>query len=226
MEPRCAETAWARGRGEPGHGVNRVAHLWMQDKAGEWTAKPLDDWIELLDYDARDLPCGYRDDRAERTVAIARMENPAGYTLIASWLWVLQAGAQSRVRVNGTQMWDRYQLLHDRDEIQTRNKRFYFAAESPPMLSTYKPDPWSPLEEKPACARCERPIEPFSKAVCCPQCGRWHHESHEVSCWSQGESCAHCSQATALSVGFDWYPEECDPRIQGSGKGGGDAFEF
>ncbi|MEK6284536.1 MAG: hypothetical protein AABO57_02235 [Acidobacteriota bacterium] len=115
-----------------------MAHLWMQVEAGQWTVKPLDDWFNFLDYDARDLAPRQRDDRSERTVAVVRVEEPMGSLWTANPLWVLTAGSQAKTRVNGGALLDRFRLLQDRDEIRIRTKRFYFAAKSPPMVIKYR----------------------------------------------------------------------------------------
>lgn len=185
-----------------------MAHLWMQVDGGQWTVKPLDDWCRLLDYDERDLAPGQRDDRSDRTVAVERVEEPMGSLATSTPIWVLIAGSQAKIRVNGVALIDRFRLLQDRDEIRIRTKRSYFAAKSPPMVIKYRgANPEAREDHPPLCARCERSIEPFIQAVCCSKCLSWHHQSEDEPCWTQSESCAVCSQVTDLNA-FEWRPED------------------
>ena len=60
------------------------------------------------------------------------------------------------------------------------------------------------------CARCKLTISEGDDAVCCPQCGVWHHEikAEERNCWSYSDRCTLCNQLTDLdSAEFHWTPE-------------------
>lgn len=117
--------------------------------------------------------------------------------------WLLLASRQSNVRINAVPLPLGLRLLSDRDEIQTAwgHHSFYSTEE----LAEAKSFPGA---AQPAfCPRCRQEIERHSRAVRCPGCGIWHHATDSLPCWSYSETCALCSQTTALDAGFRWTPE-------------------
>ena len=112
------------------------------------------------------------------------------------------AGAGTEVRVNGIAVAGGLRVLADRDEVVVHGERRYFSTE---QLAEAVPCPArnAALE----CARCRQAIEAGSRAVRCPRCGVWHHESVALPCWTYADTCAVCPQPTDLSTGYRWTPE-------------------
>ncbi len=119
--------------------------------------------------------------------------------------WTLLAPSQSQVRINDTPLEIGIRVVVDRDAIRIADMpTMYFSTERLAGIEAY------PDAEPVFCPRCKMTISEGDSAVCCPQCGVWHHEQvpEGKGCWSYATTCALCDQATALdSAGFRWTPE-------------------
>ena len=119
--------------------------------------------------------------------------------------WMLLAPADSRVRINDTMLESGIRVVAHRDAIRVADMpTMYFSAERLAGIEAY------PDAEPVFCPRCKMMISEGDSAVCCPQCGVWHHEQvpEGKRCWSYAKTCALCDQSTDLdSAGFRWTPE-------------------
>ena len=107
------------------------------------------------------------------------------------------------VCVNGTPV--RYfRELRDRDVIDVPGEGvLIFAAETPPLVERF-PGPVEPSAS--TCARCGSAMEGHARAVACPACEAWHHQSRKERCWTAQPGCANCGYPTDLRAGFLWRP--------------------
>jgi hypothetical protein len=94
-------------------------------------------------------------------------------------------------------------VLANRDEIRIGDEVQFFSTETQAEVV-----PFPGSVRAVYCARCRQQIEVSLPAVCCPNCGIWHHQSAELPCWTYAEKCAFCGQPTTLDSGFTWTPEE------------------
>jgi hypothetical protein len=119
--------------------------------------------------------------------------------------WALLAPADSDVRINDALLENGIRIIVDRDAIRVANApTAYFSTERLACIEAY------PDEAPVFCPRCKLMISESDLAVCCSQCGVWHHEQapEGKSCWSYSKTCALCDQSTDLdSAGFRWTPE-------------------
>jgi hypothetical protein len=119
--------------------------------------------------------------------------------------WVLLAPSQSQVRINDTPLENGIRVLANRDAIRVPGlSTIYFSTERLAGVEAF------PDSKHVFCARCKLAISQGDSAVCCPQCGVWHHQQgpEGESCWSYAETCALCDQSTDLdTAGFRWTPE-------------------
>ena len=124
-------------------------------------------------------------------------------TQAAQWALLVPAGAH--VRINDAPIENGIRVLADRDAIRVANlPPVYFSTE---RLARVEP---FPNEANVFCPRDKTLISAGEPAVCCPQCGIWHHEqsAEGEGCWTYAETCALCDQSTDLdSAGFRWTPE-------------------
>jgi len=117
--------------------------------------------------------------------------------------WLLLAGKEGAVRVNGLPLVGGLRLVEDRDEIWPRG-------EAPLFFSTEelaRVEPFPPQEGAKFCARCKLEVEAESPAVRCPDCSVWYHQTEAYPCWTYGPTCALCDQPTNLTAGYRWTPE-------------------
>jgi hypothetical protein len=115
------------------------------------------------------------------------------------------------VWVNGHPVLGGLRLLGHQDEVLVGRLRFFFSAESKPVIVPFRPSAGSRL---PTCPVCRGPIREGEKAVECPGCGRWHHQADTSAhgrarhCWTYAATCRFCSHPTSLSGEPGWRPEE------------------
>ena len=171
-----------------------MSHLWVKTDS-DWSVFWLGTGRCLLTGDAP-IPVEGRSATSERGITLLPVGDSA---------WLLLASRQSDVRINGRALVLGLQLLTDRDEIQTFwGHQLFYSTEELAQVKAF------PGAAQPAfCPRCRQEIERDSGAVRCPGCGVWHHATASLPCWSYSETCALCSQTTALDAGFRWTPEAC-----------------
>ena len=117
--------------------------------------------------------------------------------------WALLAARRSPARVNGWPLALGIRVLRDRDEIRVGAECCFFSSEE---LARCEPFPG--LAQGAHCPRCKQSLEPGERAVACPRCGAWHHQSEKFPCWTYDATCALCqAQSTALDAGYSWTPE-------------------
>jgi hypothetical protein len=161
-----------------------MAHLWLRENdetsPNDWGVMPLEEGAAAFG-----------------PALLLRCQDASGD------LWLLMDAAPPRVRLNGASLITGIHVLQDRDEITIPGVgRMFFSTE---VLARVEPYPGG---ERPAiCPRCKRRIDTATPAVRCPQCGVWHHQSDELPCWTYSDTCALCSQPTALDAGYRWTPE-------------------
>jgi len=114
--------------------------------------------------------------------------------------WVVLAGRRSGVRVNGAEVTAGVRSLRDRDAIEAGGELYFFTTERLPEVEPL-PSQSTPV----VCGRCRTVMEPGSPAVCCPQCGVWHHATAVLPCWASLAKCSLCSGSTA-GVDYAWTP--------------------
>ena len=127
---------------------------------------------------------------------------------VAGEQWVLLRSLGSQVHRNGSPLLLDMAVLRHRDHVLLfdaatgERHRFFFSAEQPAVVEPL------PAELSPVCPRCKERIEPGSAAVRCPECGVFHHQRVDRSCWSYGNVCGACRlQPTALDGSLRWSPE-------------------
>ena len=73
-----------------------------------------------------------------------------------------------------------------------------------------------PREEaarSPTCPLCRGPVRDGDRAVQCPGCGRWFHQTDAAEgkpakpCWTYAPTCRFCNHPTALGGEHGWRPE-------------------
>ena len=118
--------------------------------------------------------------------------------------WVILAGRESDIKINGLPLFAGLSILHDRDEIRWSPDGFaFFSSEELAAVVD-----WPHSDRKIVCPRCKQEIVPETPAVRCPRCGIWHHQSEELPCYTYAENCATCARKTGLDALYDWTPEE------------------
>jgi hypothetical protein len=178
-----------------------MAHLWVRDETESWAVLPLEhDAFSLNAELPRPIVRRLSEGEAMSEVLLIRTDTAQAN------LWVLIANAKAGVSVNGIPLATGIRVVSDRDQIRVRGAReFYFSTETLARI-----EPFSGGEQTIFCPRCKQEIETTMSAVKCPACGVWHHQTDELNCWTYAEVCALCAQATDLSTGFRWTPEEED----------------
>ena len=174
-----------------------MAHLWVQDDTDGWVVFPLaSPFLALPDA----LPAAglrTRERQPSPDATLLRSVGPSGAR------WVLLAPSRG-VLLNGVPLLTGIRVLLDRDEIQFGAAgSVYFSSEA---LATVEGFPGS--EQPLFCPRCKEGIAPGAKAVRCPHCGVWHHQTDDLPCWTYAPHCALCDQPTDLDGSYRWSPEE------------------
>jgi hypothetical protein len=176
-----------------------MAHLWMWQESLEWVNVPLE--AEAYDMESRPprpIGAGTVTQQGARRVALVSVapRGPAG-----SWVLVGRPGAL--IMVNGLPLLGGIRALRDRDEVRGPGpEHWFFSSELLARVEAF------PGPGQVPCPRCRQPIEPQTPAVRCPDCRLWHHQTEALPCWTYGETCAQCHQATALDAGYRWTPAE------------------
>jgi len=175
-----------------------MPHLWVKNDEDRWAVLPLEaDGFELSTNRPRPLPKLPANDSALKAVLLR-------HTRDEETSWVLIAGREREVRLNGVHLALGVQCVADRDEITVPGAgTFYFSTESLARVESF-PDANQALY----CPRCKQSLEPGKSGVNCPQCRTWYHQTEDLPCWSYAETCALCPQVTDLNAGFRWTPEE------------------
>lgn len=137
---------------------------------------------------------------ARRGAMLGRAEAEPGETRDASWL--IFAGADTLLRVNGERRTLGVTALHHRDEVQLdAAPPFYFSTERLARVEIHAGDELN-------CPRCAQAIVPTDPCVACPGCGVRHHQRDDRACWTHTPSCVLCGHTTDLDAGLQWSPEE------------------
>jgi hypothetical protein len=171
-----------------------MAHLWVRNSEGAWAVEPIEPPLSRLDDAIAGAP---PDGAARRSLSIASA--PAG----SATVWVLVAGLDREVRVNGLRLLAGLRVLADRDHVAVAGGRsFFFSTEFLARVQAF-----TPLDREIQCPRCQQSLEARAPAVRCPQCGVWHHQQPELECWTYAARCSLCDQRTALDTGYRWSPE-------------------
>jgi len=124
--------------------------------------------------------------------------------------WILIASAGSATAVNGRPIHPTgIRVLRDRDEMllqtesEKRARRWFFSTERLAEIEAFPgADPAVP------CARCKQPMAENEPAIRCPNCGRWHHQTEMLPCWTYAATCAGCHDQPTEEAGYRWSPEE------------------
>jgi len=176
-----------------------MANLWQLVNDEEWAPTELHS-AAVLGRGSVDIVGNIR--VAARRGAVLVYPSPSN-TRAATWM--LLASADSGVRINGALLENGIRVLADRDVIRVANlSAMYFSTERLARIEAY------PETEPVFCPRCKMMISKGDSAVCCPQCGVWHHEqvAGGEGCWNYAETCALCDQSTNLdSAGYRWTPD-------------------
>lgn len=176
-----------------------MAHLWTIDDVGAWAAMSLDADVLLLADSGLTRVAGAAEALRAASSAMLHRDGRGAHAR-----WTLLVPPHAPILVNGAPVPLGIVALADRDEIRLApGSRMFFSTET---LATVEPYPAD--SPRGFCPRCKQRIEPGSAAVKCPACGLWHHASGALPCWTYGENCAACPQATSLEAGFGWTPEE------------------
>ena len=176
-----------------------MTHLWVKKDSDRWAVLPLEADVYLLTTNPpgplRNLP-GV--DEAVSNVVLLCQKRAEENT------WVLVAGRERDVRVNGEQMTLGACMVLDRDEIHIGGiGTLYFSTECLARIEVF---PGS--AESLYCPRCKQAVEEGNAVVRCPQCRTWYHKAEDLPCWSYAETCGLCPQPTDFEAGFRWTPEE------------------
>ncbi len=116
--------------------------------------------------------------------------------------WVVLAGRDSRVRLNGVPVALGLAALRHRDELCfDGGAPLYFSTERVASVERYE------ASDSPRCPRCTLGIEAGDSYVCCPRCGVLYHQGRTRKCWTYAEFCALCPHSTDLAAGLRWSPD-------------------
>ena len=176
-----------------------MAHLWVKNDDEQWAVLPLEaDAFELSVHPPRPVQSVPDADHSASKAVLLR------HTRNDETSWVLIAGRNREVRMNGAHLALGVQSVADRDEISIEGVgTVYFSTESLARIEEF-----AGAAQALYCPRCKQAVESGTPAVNCPQCRTWYHQSEDLPCWLYAETCALCPQATDLDAGFRWTPEE------------------
>ncbi len=193
-----------------------MAHLFIQDPAGNWGLAPLrGDCCSLHPASRRLLKSVASDALPKKGILLQRV-GPA-----TRREWALLASPDERIFLNGARMEVGMRSLRDRDELllfRTRHgrrragaevhaigTRLFFSTEELARIV-----PFVAAGHDVFCVRCQQPIDSQHPAVQCPnpECGHWHHAGGDLECWTYDATCAMCDQSTAPEADYRWTPED------------------
>jgi hypothetical protein len=202
-----------------------VSLLWVKNKDGAWVDHALDNDFVAIGPDAT-ISLVAPDARGSHTgTLLVRSGDTHGLDR-----WVLICSPGSRTRVNGVRLPIGVRVLVDRDAIDVGDcdaidvgdcdaaalgdrdatalgdrQVLFFSSE---QLAQVLPFPGK--DDHTSCIRCKLPLESGTPAVRCPapECGFWHHQSDDQSCWTYTAACASCGHPTAFDADFQWSPWE------------------
>jgi Prokaryotic RING finger family 1 len=112
-------------------------------------------------------------------------------------------------RVNGLPILGGLRLLDHQDEVLIGRERFYYSAESTPVVVPFRHEGEG---RRPSCPICRGPLGDGDDAVQCPGCGRWYHQLAARPCFTYAPQCRFCRHPTALTGAAVWCPEQEDSR--------------
>jgi len=188
-----------------------MAHLWLPDDVKPWAVLVLEEGVYDLDHTpptrvpaeqaARESALW---ERRRQVLLVPAAAAPLPAAGSRAFRWALLAGPHRRVWVNGSRLDLGLRLLDDRDHIRLDSGRsYYFSSEVLARAETYAGGA-QPIQ----CARCKMEVRPGSRAVRCPSCGIWHHQTEERPCWTHAPTCALCDRTTELEgAQYQWVPE-------------------
>jgi len=162
-----------------------MAHLWLHDgDEDRWAVVPLEgDGFQL----------------SGTSSEIHLLPTPSAGGLN----WVLLAGVDTEVAINGLRLKSGIRVLSDRDEISIAGREtYYFSTETLAAVQTF-----AGADRRLFCPRCKDEIAPGDASVKCPQCRLIHHQSEDRPCWTYAETCAACAQRSDLQHGYRWTPD-------------------
>lgn len=184
-----------------------MAALWMTTSDGAWAPAELRSAALLAEGDL-----GLIDKVVDRAHGDQAVIMPHGVNLRDA-TWLLMAPLAARLRINELPFNTGIRVLANRDAIcLPGGSPMFFSTES---LARIEPFPANVNDnaqdlDPVYCARCKLAIGDGDSAVCCPQCGIWHHEqvAEERACWTYADTCALCDQSTDLTTAdYRWSPE-------------------
>jgi hypothetical protein len=126
--------------------------------------------------------------------------------------------ARGAPRVNGQPVLGGLRVLEHADEVILGRVRFFFSAESTPVVVVFRRDGDA---RSPTCPLCRGPIRDGEQAVQCPGCSRWFHQTVPEGdragkpCWTYAPSCRFCNHPTSLSGEPAWRPEAEEAPVDG-----------
>ncbi len=174
-----------------------MANLWNNLHDEKWTPTELRSAAVLSKGSIKFM------ERVRAPSAAVLLYPHASNTRLATW--ALLAPVDSKVRINDSLLETGIRVLTDRDAIRVADMpTMYFSTERLAVIEAY------PDAEPVYCARCRTLICEGDAAVCCNQCGVWHHEQAAggKACWSYATTCTSCDQSTDLdSAAYRWTPE-------------------
>ena len=167
-----------------------MAHLWVANPEGDWTANDLEEEEVLVgsstagggsaDDSARIRRCGPTDGRQ----------------------WALISPIRSMIRVNGRSV-PGVRVLADRDELFVPLRgRLFFSTERLAGVESFEGRPGT------CCPLCKLAIDVGTPAVRCPGCGVYHHQNERRACWGRRDTCIICRHPTALDGNYRWTPRD------------------
>ncbi len=143
-----------------------------------------------------------RVDRLARDGALLLKRSEGDETTVVAG-WSLLTGVDTRLRINGVSIALGIATLRHRDEIRLDGGApLYFSTERLVNVEPYGG------EDAPRCPRCTLSVERGEPCVRCPACDVVHHQLSDRECWTYSETCALCDQASDLTAGYRWSPED------------------
>ncbi|MFQ5669250.1 MAG: hypothetical protein ACE5HD_01875 [Acidobacteriota bacterium] len=180
-----------------------MAHLWVQGEGEGWTVLPLvPPAFRLAGRPPRPCNPHGRTGRRRKPIPGALVVS-CGKSRGGPDAWMVLAGREEGVHINGLPLLLGIRQLRDRDAIQAPGAgTVFFSTES---LARIQPAPHDDLAGQ--CPRCRSAVEAGTLSVDCPACKVRYHQTEDLQCWTYAERCVFCDQATSLDAGYRWTPE-------------------